>query len=189
MGGIILSTVFSQFTVYLSQYLITENFTNGVKILSYLLITHALCVIFLQPFIVAYSENRSPITNIVMGTLCLSISQLLFIFTPHHFGLTGMIFTMVIFAIGEILILPNTLVIVDRIAPNQLKGAYFGAHNLTNLGFFFCPLISLFLLENYGSDIMFASLSFLCIFGMMFFIVGNKLKTFNGSFGSLYNVH
>ncbi|WP_305810514.1 MFS transporter [Photobacterium leiognathi] len=171
VGGIVLSTVYSQFTVYLSQYFIISDHVTSAKYLSYMLTTNALCIIFVQPLIIGYTERISPNVNIFIGGCLLALGQIGFFLSGD---ITHLIIAMVVFSVGEILIIPNQSVVIDRIAPNEMKGAYFGAQNLQTLGYFLCPWISLLTLERYGSNAMFLTLSGLSVVGALLFAVKRR---------------
>lgn len=178
IGGIVLSTVYSQFTVYLSQYFIlTEDHVNSTKFLSYMVTTNALCIIFVQPLLIGYTEKISPTVNIFLGGFLLALGQIGFFLSGD---ITHLTLAMVVFTVGEILIIPNQSVVIDRIAPDEMKGAYFGAQNLQTLGYFLCPWVSLLILESHGSNTMFLTLSALSVVGALFF-VGKNEKNLNSA--------
>jgi hypothetical protein len=48
---------------------------------------------------------------------------------------------MAVFSIGEVFIVPSEFAIIDRIAPHDRRGTYFGAQTFTQLGGFVGPYL------------------------------------------------
>lgn len=66
-------------------------------------------------------------------------------------SLVPMIVSMAIFTLGEILNYPAANMLIDKLAPEHMRGTYFGAQTLTNLGHFMGPWVGGFLLVRYGA--------------------------------------
>ena len=58
-------------------------------------------------------------------------------------------------SLGEAILFPSMSVHVDRIAPDHLRGAYFGATVLYDLGFAFAPIGGGIILDHYGGSWLF----------------------------------
>ena len=72
---------------------------------------------------------------------------------------------MVVFTLGEMIIYPAEFLFVDTIAPEPLRGSYYGAQNLAAFGGALSPVICGYLLINTPAITMFYALAGLAILG------------------------
>ena len=72
---------------------------------------------------------------------------------------------MFIFTLGEMIIYPAEFLFVDTLAPEELRGSYYGAQNLAALGGALSPVICGFLLMHTPAPTMFYALSLLTALG------------------------
>jgi MFS family permease len=72
---------------------------------------------------------------------------------------------MFIFTLGEMIIYPSEFLFVDTLAPEELRGSYYGAQNLAALGGALSPVICGFLLMHTPAPTMFYALSALTAMG------------------------
>jgi MFS family permease len=82
---------------------------------------------------------------------------------------------MVVFTIGEILQFPSSNLFVDRLAPEDLRGSYYGAGSLRGLGFFVGPTLGGWLTEQVGGRVMFGVIGMIVITGIAFFQLGCRM--------------
>ncbi len=132
VGSFFNTIVHGRFTFFLSLLLLYKYpAAKGMEILSYLLLTNALVVIFLQHFASSYITLTSLNRIVLIGAFFFSIGLLGFSMAEN---LVFWCLSMFIFTIGEILIQPAEYLYIDSISPPELKGSYFAAHNLASLG-------------------------------------------------------
>jgi len=82
---------------------------------------------------------------------------------------------MFIFTLGEMIIYPAEFLFVDTLAPEELRGSYYGAQNLAALGGALSPVISGFLLMHTPAPTMFYALSALAgLGGLLCFMSGRR---------------
>ncbi|NBI30130.1 MDR family MFS transporter [Chengkuizengella marina] len=151
---------FSQFGSTMPQFF--ENaphLTNGVKIYSYLIILNAITVLMIQYPITRIGKWISPLFSIMIGILFISIGLFgIGLFKTALF----LVFSMIIFTIGEVMMFTMTDLFVDQISKPSLKGTYFGVMALSILGGALGPAIGGVLLGHYGfaaSEIVFGILA------------------------------
>ncbi|MCM0151495.1 MDR family MFS transporter [Photobacterium galatheae] len=65
-----------------------------------------------------------------------------------------------VLSIGEVVLFPTFNLLIDRAAPDHLRGAYFGAGNLTSIGVSLSPLAGGIILSWYGGPALFLSTAF-----------------------------
>lgn len=163
-GGSLLSTiVHGRFTLYLSQFLlVTQAQEDALHILSAVLACNALTVILMQ-----YQIGRFLKREQLSGWICAGVGLLvmgLIGFSFSHNILTWCI-AMFVFTLGEMIIYPAEYLFVDTIAPQALRGSYYGAQNLAAFGGALSPVICGYLLINTPPATMFYVLAGLTALG------------------------
>jgi MFS family permease len=139
LGGVLSAVVFGQFTAYLSQYLVvTRNPAEAARLVGYLVTTNAVTVIALQ-YLIAKRIDRRRLMPWLMAGMGLFVAGLL------GFSLAGTALAwclaMLVFTLGEIIVIPAEYMFIDLIAPEHLRGIYYGAQNLGNLGAALGPVL------------------------------------------------
>jgi MFS family permease len=170
MGGILSMAVYGPLLTYLSQYLVvTKTVSLAYQTIAYVSAANALVVICLQYIIGSHIKKELlmrwltlGIMAFVVGLLCLSLSLQL---------LPWMI-AIVIFTLGEIIIVPAEYMFVDLIAPEHLKGIYFGAQNLIFLGMALGPMLCGNLLKYTEPQVMFYALMGVTLLSWIFYYLG-----------------
>ena len=174
-GGCLLSTVVhGRFTLYLSQYLlVTHDSKRALQIMAALLACNAITVILLQYQIGRFLDREKLRHWIAAGTG-------LFILGLVGFSLADDMLTwcvaMFIFTLGEMIIYPAEFLFVDTLAPEELRGSYYGAQNLAALGGALSPVICGYLLLHTPAPTMFYALSALTAMGgMLCYLSGRRV--------------
>ena len=150
-GGTLLLAVYGQWSVTLSQYL-TTNLEDGIKIFAWLVTTNAAVVVLATAPARMVIERIGPMKAMVLGCLLFLGGEVGFAFATSATMLIGF---MVLFTIGEVLVVPSEYVLVDRISNDGNRGAYFGAHSLCAVGNSFGPLLGGLALGAFGGQGMF----------------------------------
>lgn len=150
-GGTLLLAVYGQWSVTLSQYL-TTNLEDGVTIFAWLVTTNAAVVVLATAPARMLIEKIGPMKAMVLGCILFLGGELGFAVATNATMLIGF---MVLFTIGEVLVVPSEYVLVDRISNDGNRGAYFGAHSLCAVGNFFGPLLGGMVLGAFGGQGMF----------------------------------
>jgi MFS family permease len=163
-AGCLLSTVVhGRFTFYLSQYLlVTSNPRHTMEIMAALLACNAISVILLQYQIGRFLKREQLRQWIVAGTGLFILGLIGFSLAD---SLVGWCVAMFIFTLGEIIIYPAEFLFVDTLAPEELRGSYYGAQNLAALGGALSPVICGFMLMHTPAPTMFYALSALAALG------------------------
>ncbi|PSS49475.1 MFS transporter [Pseudomonas sp. BBP2017] len=146
LGGALSAVVFGQFTAYLSQYLVvTTNASEAARYISYLVATNAITVIALQYVIGRRISSRQLMPWLLAG-MALFLAGLLGFSQAQ--SLLVWCLAMLVFTLGEIIVIPAEYMFIDSIAPEHLRGVYYGAQNLSNLGAALGPVICGFALAH-----------------------------------------
>jgi MFS family permease len=170
LGGLLSAVVFGQFTAYLSQYLVvTTTPESTYQIISTVVATNALMVISLQ-----YSIGRK-ISHRHLN-LWLAAGLSMFITGLAGFALSTSVvlwvISMAIFTVGEIIVFPAEYMFIDKIAPDHLRGMYYGAQNLSNLGAALGPVLCGVVLATQPPHYIFYMLALFIVAGGLFYFLG-----------------
>ncbi|RFU62846.1 MDR family MFS transporter [Peribacillus glennii] len=168
IGGIILTAVHGQMSVYVSQYL-NRNFRDGIEFFSYLLSIHGLTIVILQLPLTRMFEKYKGIPTITAGALLLALGEVGFGFSETKLFL---IISMVIFTIGEIFIIPSEYAVIDSITPEQTRGTYYGTQELTQVGSFLGPWFAGTVFSQLGAKPMFVCMAILAVVSILFYMEG-----------------
>lgn len=162
--GCLLSTVVhGRFTLYLSQYLLViEDSRRALETMAALLACNAISVILLQYQIGRFLKREQLRYWIAGGTSLFIVGLIGFSLAD---SLVGWCVAMFIFTLGEMIIYPAEFLFVDTLAPEELRGSYYGAQNLAALGGALSPVICGYLLMHTPAPTMFYALSALTAMG------------------------
>jgi len=174
-AGCLLSTVVhGRFTFYLSQYLLTTgNPKHTMEIMAALLACNAISVVLLQYQIGRFLKREQLRYWIAGGTGLFIVGLIGFSLAD---SLVSWCMAMFIFTLGEMIIYPAEFLFVDTLAPEELRGSYYGAQNLAALGGALSPVICGFLLMHTPAPTMFYALSALTAMGgFLCFLSGRRV--------------
>ncbi|MEN5015474.1 MFS transporter [Erwinia sp. Eh17-17] len=174
LGSTFGSIVFGQFTGYLSQYLIIiADAAYAYKVIGAIMITNATIVIAFQYVMSSRMKQDNLLRWLFFGTL-------FFIIGLAGFMLAGpsvllWMIAMVIFSFGELIVIPVEYMFIDFIAPENMKGSYYGMQNLSNIGGAINPVLCGFLLSYTPPPVMFIALIGFSVAGLVFFRMGHRM--------------
>ena len=150
-GATLLVAVYGQWSATLAPYL-SANIIGGVEIFAYLVSINGAVVLLGNPFARRFIERAGALCALVAGCLLFGASQIGFAFSTD---MTGFAISMIVFTIGEILVVPSEFVLIDRISNDTNRGAYYGAHALSSAGSFLGPTLGGMTLATLGAPAMF----------------------------------
>ena len=173
-GGLLSAVVFGQFTAYLSQYLVmTTTAEYTYTVISAVLTTNAALVIALQYVIGRRISHRYLSQWLIAGLGMFMLGVIGFALAT---SVLWWVLAMAVFTVGEIIVFPAEYMFIDRIAPDQLRGMYYGAQNLSNLGAALGPVLCGLVLASLPAPFMFYMLGAFIVGGGVFYFIGAKLK-------------
>ncbi|WP_268800561.1 MFS transporter [Pseudomonas huanghezhanensis] len=181
VGGALSAVVFGQFTAYLSQYLVTTSTPEFTyQVISSVVAVNATVVICLQYVVGKRITNEhlnrwltAGFSLFLLGVVGFALST-----TVLHWALAVAIFTL-----GEIIVFPAEYMFIDRIAPDHLRGMYYGAQNLSNLGGALGPVLCGFALASQPATFMFSMLAAFIVAGGCFYLMGASYSRRQASSG------
>lgn len=140
-SGFLASFVSGAFASCISQYvMVIADGDFAEKVVAVVLPVNAAMVVTLQ-YSVGRRLNPANIRALMTaGTLCFVIGLVGFIFSGNSLLLWGM--SAAVFTVGEIIYAPGEYMLIDHIAPPEMKASYFSAQSLGWLGAAINPLVS-----------------------------------------------
>ncbi|GAA4719337.1 MDR family MFS transporter [Brevibacillus fulvus] len=170
LGSVLLTTVFGQMSVTLSQYL-AKGMESGIELFGLLMSINGITVLLTQVFITKWSERYTLFQRIVAGSLLFACGEVGFAFSNSWFSF---ILFMIIFTLGEILVVPAEYAQIDQITPPGMRGTYYGAQGFNELGNFLGPWAGGMILSAYGGQPMFLTMALISLVSLIFYTAGRK---------------
>lgn len=173
--NILLWIILVQFESTIALYFSILKISTLTKFLSILILTNTLTIILLQFPLLAILKNISITYRIYFSIAMLSISQLMFSFSSPE-NLPFWIISTIVFSIAEVILVPNLNIVIDKLAPKELRGCYFAASFLYRIGS--GSYIGGILLQLTGGKGLFLSMFFIClIIAILYYFFLNSKKT------------
>ncbi|WP_372632582.1 MDR family MFS transporter [Cohnella sp.] len=170
LGGVVIAIGYSQMTVTLSQY-VGDKFADGVALFAVMMSVNALTVVALQVPFSKWADKLKPLTVLAVGIVFYALGNV-------GFGLSGswatFILSMIVFTFGEMLTFPAGNMLTDRIAPDGMRGAYYGAQSFSSLGHFLGPWVGGMLLSGYNGTVLFLTMAVVSVSAIVFYAGGER---------------
>jgi MFS family permease len=170
-GGILGSIGYSQMSVTLSQYIEAKGLNEGFSLFAVLMTVNAVVVIVFQVPLTRWMERRTPLFAIAVGNIMYALADLGYAFSS---GAVLFILSMVVFTFGEILTFPSANLLIDRLAPEGLRGTYYGAQSFSSFGQFLGPFIGGVLLTAWNGSALFIIMACVSLSGTGFYALGQR---------------
>ncbi len=170
-GGTMLVAVYGQWSATLAPYL-AGNIAGGVEIFAYIVSINGAVVLLGNPFARRFIERAGALNALVIGCLLFLAGELGFLASS---GLWGLAISMVVFTIGEILVVPSEYMLVDGISNDRNRGSYFGAHSFSTVGNFVGPTFGGLMLGTFGGPGMFLLFAGFSIVSAILFAIGTRM--------------
>jgi MFS family permease len=175
-GSLLSTIVHGRYTLYMSQYLLVMYKPDqALNIMSAVLACNAITVVLMQYQIGRFLKREQLRYWISVGVVFFIIGLLGF---SRADSMLSWCVAMFIFTLGEMIIYPAEFLFIDTIAPEALRGSYYGAQNLAAFGGALSPVICGYLLINAAPTSMFYVLSGLtAVGGTLCFLSGRRVKS------------
>ncbi|WP_406393252.1 MFS transporter [Streptomyces sp. NBC_00887] len=173
IGGILSIVVYGPLLTFMSQYLIlVEDRDTAYKLVAYISAANAITVIGAQYALGSRLRQDNllkwltvGIGAFVVGLVAMSLST----------NAAIIVIAVVIFSLGEVVLVPAEFTFIDSIAPDNLRGSYFGAQNLIHIGIALGPILCGFLLQHFVPAAMFYVLIGVVIASWWFYVIGCRV--------------
>lgn len=168
-GSTLLISVYGQWTATLAPYL-ASNITGGAEIFAYLVSVNGAVVLLGSLAARRFIERVGALHTLVTGSVLFAAGQMGFLYS---LGFMGFAVSMMVFTIGEILVVPSEYMLVDGISDEKSRGSYYGAHALASVGSFLGPVLGGATFEFLGPPAMFALFAGFSFAGAVLYWAGN----------------
>jgi MFS family permease len=174
-GSLLSTIVHGRYTLYMSQYLLVMYKPDqALNIMSAILACNAVTVILMQYQIGRFLKREQLRYWISVGVVFFIMGLIGF---SRADSMLSWCVAMFIFTLGEMIIYPAEFLFIDTIAPEPLRGSYYGAQNLAAFGGALSPVICGYLLIHSAPTSMFYVLSGLtAVGGTLCFLSGRRVK-------------
>jgi len=173
-ANILCMFIYAQMDTSLIQYLTRAKVPNLLQLISSLIFTNALVIISTQFILLRLMAQLSLIKRIQVGLVLLMCSQIWLAINPLTF-FWGWIGAIVVMSLAEAILFPTMNVHIDRLAPDHLRGVYFGAASLYELGFAVAPLGGGIILDHFSGFGLFMTGAGLSLLVIYLYSILNKL--------------
>ncbi len=153
-ANILCMFIYAQMDSSLIQYLTRAKVPDLLALISAMIFTNALVIISTQFLLLKLMSNLSLISRIQIGLLLLMLSQIWLAVNPLTL-FWGWIGAIVVMSLAETILFPTMNVHIDRLAPDHLRGAYFGAASFYEFGYAIAPLGGGIILDHLGGSCLF----------------------------------
>lgn len=138
----------------LIQYVTLEGGPLTIGLVTTLLVTNAVTVVVFQFPLLRALAAVDPYVRTYIGQALFAAAFVGYGIVPVT-GLWSWIVVTWVLSMGEVILFPTLQLQVDRLAPPDMKGSYFGAAGLSGLGFGLGPFVGGFLLQHAGGPVTF----------------------------------
>ena len=162
LANLLLMLVYAQFESPLIQYLTRAGTPEVEHLIGWLVATNALTIVILQFPLLHLTASWHTKRRLQLGVAFFLGAQLQF-----ALGDTAVwwhwIVAVILLSIGECILFPLLNVLVDQMAPEHLKGSYFGAASMSGLGIAIGALLGGWILANWGGAWLYGVMALLCL--------------------------
>lgn len=161
IANLIMMFVYAQLESSLPQVLVRSSLPDAATLIATLVLVNTLTIIVFQFPMLKLMERFPLFMRTRIGMLLMGLGQVAFIVTPENWVL-GWALGCFIVSLGEVIAFPTLSVQIDQLAPEHLRGSYFGAAAIYSLGFAIAPLVGGAMLNTLDADWLWALCIGLC---------------------------
>ena len=153
--------IYAHFDTSLVQYLTQMQAPALVGLISSMILVNALTIVFLQFPLLRVMRGLCVNNRMILGILVLAAGQVWFALNPVNW-LYGWLGATFVVSVAEAILFPTMSIQIDRMAPHNLRGSYFGASSFYSLGWSSAPLAGGFIIQWFGGSALYWGMFFLC---------------------------
>ncbi|AQQ69406.1 MFS transporter [Microbulbifer agarilyticus] len=175
LANVIALFIYAHMDSSLIQYLTINDAPKVVTLISSMILINASTIVCLQFPLLRLMRDVNVNQRIFIGMMLLAAGQIWFALNPIHWfsGWLGAIF---LISVAEAILFPNMSVQVDRMAPANMRGSYFGATSLYAFGWSSAPLVGGLMIQFFGGPALYLVTFALCLLVMwMYWHTGNLM--------------
>ncbi len=173
LANILTLFIYAHMDSSLVQYLTQSNAPGLIPLISSMILVNALTIILLQFPLLKLMAELSVNHRVIVGILILAAGQVWFAINPVYwfYGWLGATFVV---SVAETILFPTMSIQVDRMAPDHLRGSYFGATSFYTLGWSSAPLVGGIVIEWLGGPTLYLTTFCLCGLVLYLYFLSNR---------------
>ena len=137
-------------------------------------LTNGMTVLLLQFPLLALTERFAPATRSMIGVGLMAVSFAMLAVIPISNELL-FLFAIFVLSVGEVILFPTLQIMIDRMAPEDMKGSYFGAAALAGFGFALGPIVGGAMLEFAGGTGLWWAMAVLMVLVAFLYRVAGRI--------------
>ncbi|MFI5975396.1 MFS transporter [Streptomyces sp. NPDC051452] len=170
IGGVLSIVVYGPLLTFMSQYLVlVEDRDVAYRLVAYISAANAAVVITSQYVLGSRLKQDTLLKWLTLGTAAFAVGLLAMSLSTNAAVIVAAV---VVFSLGEVIVVPAEFTFIDSIAPENLRGSYFGAQNLIHIGIALGPILCGFLLQHFAPVVMFYVLVAVVVASWWFYVIG-----------------
>ncbi|MEU1119716.1 MULTISPECIES: MFS transporter [unclassified Streptomyces] len=175
IGGILSIVAYGPLLTFMSQYLImVEDRATAYELVAYISAANAVVVIASQYVLGSRLKQDTLLRWLTIGSAAFVVGLLAMSLSTNAIVL---VVAVAVFSLGEVVVVPAEFTFIDSIAPEKLRGSYFGAQNLIHIGISLGPILCGFLLQHFAPVVMFYVLIAIVVASWWFYVIGCRATT------------
>ncbi|GAB2896196.1 MFS transporter [Microbulbifer echini] len=161
VANILTMFIYAHMDSSLVQYLTRSGAPRLIELISSMIFVNAITIVLLQFPLMQLMRKLEIRERIMIGLVILAAAQVWFALNPMYWfwGWMGATFVL---SLAEAILFPTMSVQIDRLAPEHLRGTYFGASSFYALGWALAPLAGGLILESWDGPVLYWCLLVLC---------------------------
>src|SRR5215471_1108723 len=167
---------YAQVESTLVQYLNLDGGPAGLGIATAIIATNGITIILFQFPMLRLLRHQDLYVRTYIGIALFVCGFGLYALLPRD-GYFAWIAATWILSVGEAILFPTLNLQADHLAPAHLRGSYFGAVTISNLGFAFGPAVGGALLQYIGGPLTFFVTALITVMGGLSYWLSSRLKT------------
>lgn len=166
---------YGQVDAGLVQYLRQQSVAELTALYAHLILVNGMTIVVFQFPLLGLLKSLSPMVRAALGVALFTGGFVGFaIADPHQEW--QLLVAMFILSFGEAILFPTLNIIVDRMAPEGLKGTYVGAAGLAIFGFAVAPMVGGYILFVFGGASLWLSMTGLSLLVAVLFALAGRLR-------------
>ncbi len=164
---------YGQIDSTLVLHLSSANPEKGTWLFATLISINGLTIILFQFPLTSLFQKKHLYSPVKFGFVLLAVGFILFAVLPAQLMWVWWA-AMIIFSFGEVIVFPNSQIFLDRIAPDHLRGSYFGAAFIFRTGRSFGTVLGGFILDYLGRTYLFIIIAGIVLLSLYFYDLSHK---------------
>ena len=166
---------FIQIDVGLLQYLRVYEFEELTKLYASLIFANGMLIIIFQFPLLRLLKNVSVFNRAYLGVFLFVLAFIVFANVEAK-NAQNVMLAVLILSMGECILFPTISIIIDKMAPEHLKGSYYGVAELSLMGMVLGPLLGGFLLQVYGGVVLWSVMAVISSFVAVLLLLAKNAK-------------